>query len=453
MDTHATTLRADRQRSAARPAQPVRARWAQPTRVVLIGAGFGGLAALRELRRRRVAGQIDLTVIDEVNHHTFQPLLYQVATAGLQPQDVAHSIRGVIGSRTHVGFRLGRVVGVDWPRREVRLADGDRVPYDRLVIAAGAVTNDFGVPGVTEHAFVLKQLGDAAALRNHILRRFEEASAHASHPEGTLTFVVVGAGPTGVELSGALAELTTHVLAKDFPELDTRQVRILLVERDDLPLPGYRPRNRRYARARLADRGVEVALATGVREVRGTGVLLNDGRIVASRTVVWAAGVRPHPLAEALDLPLGPGGRIAIDATLRVHGRPEVLAVGDVAAVTEGPEGPHPQLAPVALQQGRHAARELLRERAGEPPRPFGYVDKGKMATIGRSAAVAESPGGRLAVRGFVAWVAWLLLHVAFLVGFRNRASVLFTWAYSYLTYDQSARAVFEARGVADGGP
>lgn len=413
-------------------------------RVVIVGGGFGGLAAARRLSRRDARGLVDVTLVDRSNHHTFSPLLYQVATAGLSPQDVGHSLRGMFARRPNVRFRLGCVTGADWGANVLHLARGAGVEFDHLVIAAGALSADFGIPGVAEHAFALKDLRDSVRLRNHILGVFERVSAHPElADEGALTFVVAGGGPTGVEVAGALAELVKHVMRPDFPELDLDRTRIVLVELAPSLLLAYSERSQRYAHEQLERRGVEVMLGVGVTAVTPLRVELTGGTHLPSSTLVWAGGVRANPLGEALGLDVTGGGRIVVGEDLRVPGRPNVLVVGDIAAIPDRGTGLTPQLAPVALQSGRHAAEEILRDLGARPARPFRYLDKGRMATIGRNAAVAELPG-RVRFRGFVAWLAWLWLHLRFLIGFRHRASVVLQWVWSYLTYDRSARVVFD---------
>lgn len=409
--------------------------------IVIVGAGFAGLTAARRLARQG-QGRVRVTLADARNHHTFQPLLYQVATSVLQPQDVGHSVRGALQDAADVRFRLGTVTGVDWAARRLSFADGGELDFDRLVVAAGAVTADYGVPGVEEHAFGLKGLGEAVALRNHVLRLFERASDTDPTPDGTLTFVVAGGGATGVEVSGALAELIHRVLRRDHPDVDVDRARVLLVEQADVVLGGFSPPSQRYTIETLQELGVEVQLRTGISQVCPGKVTFTDGSVLATETVVWAAGVRAHPLAAALDLEQSRGGRVVVGPDLRVPGRPEAYVIGDIAAVPDGRGGLVPQVAPAAIQQGRHAADDLLRELDGRPPRPYRYRDKGSMATIGRNAAVAEMPPG-LRFRGRAAWLAWLALHLYFLIGFRNRASVLLHWALSYVTSERGARAVF----------
>jgi NADH:ubiquinone reductase (H+-translocating) len=418
--------------------------------VVVVGGGFGGLTLVRELARARRRGRVRarITLVDRHNHHTFQPLLYQVATAGLQPQDVGISLRATL-RRHGIETRLGEVAGIDPGRRRLTLSDGSALDYDRLVLAAGAITEDFGVPGVAEHAFGLKSLAEATTLRNEILRRFEAASADPARAhDGTLTFVIAGGGPTGVEVAGALAELVDLVVRRDHPTLDLEAVRIVLVELRDQLLGGFAASSSRAALEGLRRRGVDVRLGFGIARAGVDHVELTDGEVLPTRLVVWAAGVAASPLASALGVELAPGRRIPVDEHLRVHGLADVFAIGDLAAALGKDGRPLPQVAPVAMQQARHVAQHLVADAGGRTLPPFRYRDKGSMATIGRAAAVAELPG-RVRLRGLVAWLAWLLLHLLMLVGFRNRVAVLFSWIWNYATYDHSARLILDQREAA----
>jgi NADH:ubiquinone reductase (H+-translocating) len=421
--------------------------------VVVVGGGFGGLTLVRALARARRRGQVRvrITLVDRHNHHTFQPLLYQVATAGLQPQDVGISLRATL-RRHGIETRLGEVTGIDTERCVLAFSDGSELAYDRLVLAAGAITEDFGVPGVAAHAFGLKSLAEATTLRNEILRRFEAVSADPSRTrDGTLTFVVAGGGPTGVELAGALAELVDLVVRRDHPSLELEAVRIVLVELRDQLLGGFSARSSTAALEGLRRRGVDVRLGVGIARAATDHVELSDGEVLPTRLVVWAAGVAASPLATALGVELAPGRRIPVDEHLRVVGCRDVFAIGDLAASVGSDGRPLPQVAPVAMQQARHVVRHLVAEAAGASEgarRPFRYRDKGSMATIGRAAAVAELPG-RIRLRGLVAWLAWLLLHLLMLVGFRNRVAVLFSWIWNYATYDHSARLILDQREAA----
>jgi NADH dehydrogenase len=406
-------------------------------RVLIVGAGFGGLAAARAL----ADAPVDVVVVDRNNFHTFQPLLYQVATAGLEPEDIAYSVRGILRRQRNASFRMADAVGVDWTGRRLLLAAGDALAFDFLIVAAGATTASFGVPGVEEHAFPLKSLFDSARLRSHVLLQFERADADPRAIDaGALTFAIVGGGPTGVELSGALSELIGHVLAKDFPRLDVSRSRIMLIEATGQVLGAFHPESQRHARETLEARGVEVLLDAMVERVTADTVALAGGQKIPACTVVWAAGVRAAPLADALGLEQASGGRVVVDADLRAAGHPEAFVIGDIAAARAPDGGFEPQLAPVAIQEARHAAAQIRRLLVGRATEAFEYHDPGTMATIGRNAAVAEL--GRFRFRGFLAWVMWLVLHLMQLIGFRNRASVLLDWAWNYVTYDRSARII-----------
>lgn len=412
--------------------------------VVIVGGGFAGLAVARQLSDRRQQDvPVDVTLIDRRNHHTFQPLLYQVATAGLQPQDIGVPLRAIL-RRRGVQVRLGDVIGIDPDERQVALADGGRIGYDRLVLAAGAVTQDLGIEGVAEHGFELKWLADATRLRNHILRRFE---AVASDPErqhdGTLTFVVAGGGPTGVELVGSLAELVDLLLRRDHPEIDASSIRIVIVELLEQLLPTFSEASGREAETALRERGVEVRLGVGIAEAAQDHVTLTDDEVIPTRTLVWAAGVSASPLADEVGVELGPGRRIPVDGHLRVVGRHGIYALGDIAAAPDTDGEPLPQLAAVAIQQGRYLGRAIARDIAGRRPRGFHYRNKGVMATIGRTDAIAELPGG-IHLTGVVAWLSWLVLHLWMLVGFKNRTGVLGSWAWNYVTYDHAERLILD---------
>ena len=407
-------------------------------RVVVVGAGFGGVAAARALAEE----QVDVVLVDRHNYHGFWPLLYQVATAALSPDDIAYSVRGIFWGQSNVDVRLATVTGVDLDRREVQLDHGGPLRYDYLVVATGSVSNDFGVPGVADHGFPLKTLSDALVLRNHLLELFESAHTDPTMADsGALTVVVAGGGPTGVEVSGALVELF-GVLGRDFKGLDVRRAQVVLVEMADHLLPGFAESSQSEALRTLRSRGIDVRLATAIAEAGATEVVLADGSAVPTRTLVWAAGVRANPLVEELGLAQAQAGRLVVDDDLSVPGRPEVFAIGDVAAAGAGAgSGPYPQLAPVAMQAGRHVATVIARREQGLPGRPFRYRDKGKMATIGRRAAVAELPLG-IRFGGTPGWLAWLALHLVFLVGFRNRAAVLLSWAWNYVTWDRGHRVI-----------
>ncbi len=414
-------------------------------RVVIIGAGFGGLNAAKALRH----APVDVLLIDRNNYHTFQPLLYQVATAGLTDGDIAYQVRGVFHRQRNFRFRLGTVVDIDKEAKEVLLADGDRVAFDYLIAAPGAVYNDFGVPGVKEHAFVLKSLERAITLRSHILRQLERAANDRSLIEkGALTFVIVGAGPTGVEMAGALVELFERALPADYPELDMRLARVVLLEAADAVLAPFGKRSQRYAERVLRQRGVDVRLASAVTEARADAVVLRSGEVIPTQTIIWSAGVRTSTLAERLDTELLRGFRVKVEPDLSLPGHPDVFAIGDLSGA--GPDADAgklwPQLAQVAIQGGKHAAETIERRLQGRPGRPFVYRDLGNMAIIGRNAGIAELSERFLGVkmRGFIGWLGWLFLHLIYLPGFRNRVSALVSWAYNYFTYDRHARLIIE---------
>ncbi|MFG0317672.1 MAG: NAD(P)/FAD-dependent oxidoreductase [Planctomycetota bacterium JB042] len=404
-------------------------------RVVIVGGGFGGLYAARGLKR----ADVDVTIVDRRNHHLFQPLLYQVATAALAGPDIAAPIRKILRHQENVRVLLGEATEVDTAAREVVLSDG-RVGYDHLVLAVGAVDHYFGNDGWAEHAPGLKSLGDALEIRRRILLAYERAEREpdVARRREHLTFVVVGGGPTGVELAGSLAEIARHTLARNFRAFDPRETRVLLVEGEDRVLPAYPPELSAKAAAQLERLGVTLWTSTRVTGIDAGGVDLGDERIV-SRTVLWAAGIRAHPLVGTLGAPCDRAGRVLVEPDLSVPDHPEIRVIGDAAAV-RGEDGDVPGVAPAAIQMGRYAAEAIEAAVRGETPEPFRYVDKGMMATIGRRAAVARV--GRWKLSGIVAWWMWLLVHIIFLVGFRNRLAVMIEWAFWYLTYQRSARVI-----------
>jgi NADH dehydrogenase len=423
-------------------------------RVVVVGAGFGGLAVAKGLRR----APVDVELVDSNNFHLFQPLLYQVATAGLDADDVAYAVRGIFRGQKNVTVHMAKVTGVHLDRKALTLDRGenesDELTYDTLVIAAGAVSASYGIDGVDEHAINLKDLDDALDLRLAVLERFERAATDPGMVQrGELNVVLCGGGPTGVETAGAMMELFTKVLAKDFSKLDVRSARVILVEAAPRLLGAMSDKSGDRALRTLTRRGVEVITGAGVRSVEAEGqryvVKLTDGSSLPAGVVVWAAGVRAHPLAESLGVELTKAGRIVVNDDLTIPGHPEVFAIGDIAAspaaAVAGTDGAVvlPQVAQVAIQGGRHAARQIVRRFQGAAPERFTYRDKGTMATIGRADAVTELPNG-VRLSGFPGWIAWLGLHLVYLMGFRNRANVLLNWAWNYLTYDRHSRIVAE---------
>ncbi|MBV8950881.1 MAG: NAD(P)/FAD-dependent oxidoreductase, partial [Actinobacteria bacterium] len=392
-------------------------------RVVVIGAGFAGLAAVKELAH--ADADVDVMLVDRHNYNTFQPLLYQVATAGLDAGDVGHHIRGVIRDWPRVDLLVGTVTHVDPGARKVVLSNGDTMSYDALVITAGARTNFFGVPGAQEHGLPLYTLADAVRVRNHVLSCFEAAEADPSLVDGgMLTFVVVGGGPTGVETAGAMSELFRYVIRRDFRHIDTARARIVLVEMTDHVLGTFRPKSRQHAREQLEARGVELRFGSRVTAIEPTRVTLDSGDAIPTHTVIWAAGVQANQLTDDA-LPRTQGGRIVVNPDLSVPGHPDVFVAGDLAGAN-GPDGKVlPQLARPAMEGGRHAAIQVLRRRAGLATLPFRYRDPGTMATIGRRSAVADLRLG-ITLTGGVAWLAWLGLHLVELTGgIRRRTEIL----------------------------
>ncbi len=406
-------------------------------KVVVVGAGFGGIGAATRLADLPV----ETTIVDQRNHHVFQPLLYQVATAGLAPSDIALPVRGIFQDDENVDFRWATVEGIDFNQRLVHVDAGAPLAYDYLIIAGGSETRWFGIPGVDEHALPMKTLEDATNLRGHVLTQFEKAAADPEEvDEGALTFVIVGGGPTGVELAGAFVELF-EVLGRDFHHLDVGRARVVLVEATDHLLNGFTEKSQRSALDTLGERGVEVRLGQSVDRAGPGRVHFKNGEVLATNTLVWAAGVEPAPLAEATGLERGKGGRIVVRRDLRPPGHDNVFVIGDLAGAVNRKGEPYLQMASVALQQGHFAGRQVGRLVRGRRPRNFRYIDYGEMATIGRNAAVAEL-AFHIRLRGVLGWYAWLLVHLVRLAGFRNRLSVLFNWAWSYLRYDRQARLI-----------
>lgn len=423
----------------------------RPPRAVVIGAGFAGLAAARRLAR----APVEVTLVDRHNFHTFQPLLYQVATAGLGPDDVAYPVRTIFRRRPRVRFLHALATGVDLAARQVELGRARPLPYDYLVVATGATAADFGVPGVGDYSFRLYTLEDARRLRNHVLSVLEKADA--DEDGGAPVFVIVGGGPTGVETAGALVELLDTAVRHDRLQIDRRRARVVLFDALDGLITGFPPRARRYAQRVLERRGVEVRLGTRVTQVHPGGVCLSNGEEVAADVVVWVAGVTVNgTFASSLagdrqgaSHQRVPGGRVKVGPDLSLEGHPEVFVVGDAAAVpAPRASGWSPQVAPVAIQSGDHAGKQVLRSLQSEPAQPFRYRDKGMMATVGRRAAVAWLRGG-VVLRGTPGWLAWLGLHLVYLIGFRNRAVVLVNWAWRYFRWPSGPRLIFGDDGPA----
>jgi NADH dehydrogenase len=383
---------------------------------------------------------VEVLLIDRQNYHLFQPLLYQVATASLEQESIAFPIRAIVRRWEGVSFRLAEVCGADFENRKLFIAGGV-IDYDYLVLAAGSVTNFFNLESIERHACDLKKLGHAVDLRNQILHSFEKA-AREPDPErrrSLLTFVIVGGGPTGIEFAGALQELIRYVLAKDYPELRVAETRIILVEATDRLLAALPGELQNYALEKLRRMGVEVLLSTPVSGAEPDRVLLADGRVISAHTLFWSAGVSAAPLAAALAPVKGANGRIPVGPDLTLAGHPEVFVIGDMAFL-EQDGAPLPMVAPVAMQQGEYAGRAILLKVLDRAVTPFRYRDKGTMATIGRSAAVATAFGRNFS--GFMAWIVWLGLHLMYLVGFRNRLLVLLNWAFYYFLHESQVRLI-----------
>jgi NADH:quinone reductase (non-electrogenic) len=413
-------------------------------RVVIVGGGFGGLAAARALRR----APVDVTLVDRRNFHVFQPLLYQVATGGLSPADISSALRWILRRQRNTRVLLDDVTGFDLADRRLLLADG-ALPYDTLVVAPGAVPAYFGHDEWARHAPGLKTIEDATEVRRRIYEAFEaaEREGDAALRAEWLTFAIVGAGPTGVELAGAIAEIARRTLRDEFRAIDTATARILLLDTADRVLPPYPATLSRKAERSLERLGVTVRLHTRLNAVAERGVDVQVGDVVEhipTRTVIWAAGVRANPLgrrlADAAGVSVDRMGRIEVQPDLTVPGHPEVLVIGDLASFKHRSEHPLPGVAPVAQQQGRYAARLIRSRLAGRPVKPFRYFNKGELATIGRAAAVANF--GWVRFSGYPAWVLWLFIHLMYLVDFETRLLVFVQWAWSYVTWNRGARLI-----------
>src|SRR5438067_11412043 len=408
----------------------------QKPHVIIIGAGFGGLQAAKKLGRKNVR----VTVIDRTNYHLFQPLLYQVATAALSPADIAAPVRSVLSKFKNVEVILAEVQSVDVAAKKVKTADLE-FDYDYLVLATGARHSYFGHSEWEKLAPGLKSLEDAVELRRRILMAFEyaEKTADEAARKAAMTFVIIGGGPTGVELAGAIAEISRHTLARDFRHINPSEARVILLEGDPRLLAAFPPDLSESARKQLTDLGVEVRTSTRATNLTEAGVRVGD-EFIPCRVKIWAAGNNASFVGRTLGTPIDRVGRIIVNDDLTIPRHPEVQVIGDLASFSHQPGEPLPGISPVAMQQGRHAARNILRMIRGEKPKQFRYFDKGSMATIGRNKAVADLKFFHLS--GRPAWLAWLFVHIIFLVGFRNRLLVLFQWAWAYLTFDKGARLI-----------
>ncbi|MDT3528046.1 NAD(P)/FAD-dependent oxidoreductase [Stenotrophomonas pavanii] len=407
--------------------------------LVVVGGGFAGLWATRALARERIR----ITLVDRRNHHLFQPLLYQVATAGLSAPDIAAPLRHILGHQRNVEVRLGEVVAIDKQARQIRMADGSTLDYDSLLLATGATHAYFGNDQWAGDAPGLKTLDDAIALRRKLLLAFERAEAEPDPAKKAawLSFAIVGGGPTGVELAGTLAEIARHTLRNEFRHIDPASAKVRLVEAGPRVLSSFPEVLSLKARRQLEKLGVEVLTGTPVSNIDSQGFTLGD-QFVPARTVVWAAGVAASPLARTLDVPLDRAGRVQVQPDLTLPDHPELFVAGDLAALSQADGKPVPGVAPAAKQMGKYVAEVVRARLHGTPePGPFKYADYGNLATIGRMAAIVHL--GRLQISGVLAWWFWLAAHVFFLIGFRNRIVVLLNWAVAYWSYQRSARIIF----------
>ena len=410
------------------------------THIVILGCGFGGLSAAREL----ASADVQITLIDRSNHHLFQPLLYQVATAGLSAPAIAAPIRHILAGQRNLTTLMASVSDIDGRRQVVVLDDGSEIAYDYLVVATGSTHSYFGHDEWAAMAPGLKTLGDAFEIRRRVLMAFENAEREtdAAKRASWLTFTIIGAGATGVEMAGTLAEIARHTLRGEFRRIDSRQARIVLIEGADRVLPPYPPDLSEKARAQLVKLGVEVRTGCRVTDIDKEGVTFTTEKgseRLASKTVIWSAGVAASPLGKSLGVPLDRAGRVVVEPDLSIPGRPEVFVIGDLAAaISDGK--PVPGVSPAAKQMGRTAARNILHRMKGETGETFRYKDYGSLATIGRKAAVAMV--GKLKFSGFSAWLFWLFVHIYFLIGFRNRLMVMTDWAWAYFTFERNARIV-----------
>ncbi len=406
-------------------------------RVVIIGGGFGGLEAAKAMRKLPVR----VTLLDRQNHFVFQPLLYQVATAALSPADIAEPLRRIVRRQENCEVVLAEVERIDMAGKAVMTKDG-AIPFDWLVIAAGARHSYFGHPEWEKFAPGLKSLDDALEIRRRMLLAFEiaEKTSSDAEREAAMTFVVIGAGPTGVEMAGAISEIARVTLVKDFRHIDSSQARVILVDAAPRVLQAYAPDLSESARRQLFDLGVDVRLKAQVERLSEEGVVLKDGEVIASRTVIWAAGNAASPLGASLGVPLDKQGRVIVNADLTIPGHANIFVIGDMAHFAPGGGAPLPGLSPVAMQQGKHVAKNIRIALAGGWMEAFDYWDKGTMATIGRHRAVCDA--GFMRFGGFIAWCAWLFIHLIFLVSFRNKVTVLASWAYAYFTNGREARLI-----------
>lgn len=419
------------------------------TQVVIIGAGFAGLQAAKHLSKRT---DVDIVLVDRNNYHTFTPLLYQVATCGLDPSSIAYPIRSIFRHQNNVHSLMGEVVTIKREEKIVAVRTNGSVRdlrYDYLVVATGSVTNFFGMDGLERHAFELKTLTDAVRLRQHILRLFERAawSDDEDYKIALTTLVVVGGGPTGIETAGALFELYSHVLKQEYDDRHALKARVILLEATDRLLAPYPEKLQQSASKQLQSIGVEVMTNAVVESATDSAIMLKDGREIPTYTIVWSAGVKASPIAQMLDVELARGGRIKVEDSMRAIGLDGVYVAGDIAYLEDKNGEAYPMLIPVANQQGKLVARNIGNEIEGKSLETFSYTDRGIMATIGRTRAVVWI-FYRVQLTGFLAWLAWLFLHLIMLMGFRNRISAFINWVWNYLTYDRSVRIILTTNDV-----
>jgi NADH:quinone reductase (non-electrogenic) len=407
--------------------------------VVILGAGFGGIGAAQKLREAPVR----LTIVDKHDYHTFQPLLYQVATDELGPAEVGYPIRELLHRHKDWAFHKSAVKSIDLAKKQVLVDDMPPLAYDYLVLALGAVVNFHGTPGAAEHSYPLYTMTDAILLHDRILKMFEAVDKNpALAEEGALTFCIVGGGPTGTELAGAMSELLHSELSKDYPNMPIDKVRIVLYEHSPHLLAPFKPKLRDYAQRELEERGIEIHTGAGVTEVSPTEITLSSGEKVKTHTLIWAAGLEASPVAKSLGIELAPGGRIPVGPDLQIKDQPGVFAIGDLASMTDGKTGkPLPGLGAVALQAGHYVGQAIARLVAVKAIEPFEYFDKGTMAQIGRGAAVVELPGGGT-LTGRVAWLAWLGVHLSLLSGAEEKTSVFVDWGWNAITRSRGKRII-----------
>ena len=406
-------------------------------KVVIIGSGFGGLRAAKML----AGTSLDVTVIDRNNYHLFQPLLYQVATAGIAPEEIAYPVRAILRSQKNVRFKLAEVQQINFDKKNIQTNQGD-VNYDYLILAVGGETNTFGIEGVKQYGFGLKDIHEAVAIRSHLIRMFELAEQEEDEQkrQALLTFVVVGGGPTGVECSGAISELIRMAFHKDYHFSQSQKAHVILMEAGSRLLPALPENLANFTQQALSRKKVDVRLNAAVKDFTGHSVVLEKGEAIPCYTLIWAAGIQAAGIISQLDVPKGSLKRVKVNPNLQVEAHPEVFAIGD-AAYLEGPDGrPYPMVAPVAMQQAVIAAENIKKMEGQLDPIPFVYHDMGSMATIGRNQAVAVLNG--IQFKGFPAWVVWMAVHIMQLIGFRYRLMVMINWAWDYLFYDRAVRLI-----------